>query len=432
MKEVLDKIDPPREERRMISELAHALVSEIRSQGYPARVMGSVAKGTWISGDVDIDVFVFFSPRITDREMEKKGLMVGAKVFRKLGVRHEIGYAQHPYVRGSYRGIKIDIVPCYNLRKAEVRSAVDRTPFHTKYVRANLDERKRKHVLLFKQWLKGQGLYGSELKIEGFSGYLAELLIIKYGTLGSLLRDAKGWKAGKVVDIAGHYSRKDYPRLRNNFKSPLIAIDPVDRGRNVAAVLNGYNFGRFVEAARKYTKKPSKSFFFPKPLKPLPISKLPKIVYVVFRRESVVEDILWPQMKKTAGFMAESAERNGFRIKKWTVWANGHSILAFIPEKVKISSRYQHQGPPAKMEKHAKEFRKKYPSAKIVRGKLVAVRRRKYTELDKFFAKILKDGKGIGSHLPAKGATVLVGSEIKPHYSGVFQAHLTRFLKEKD
>ncbi len=54
-----------------------------------------------------------------------------------------------------------------------IQSAVDRTPFHTRYIteRINglIDD-----VLLLKQFTKAGGIYGSDQMTEGFSGYLCE------------------------------------------------------------------------------------------------------------------------------------------------------------------------------------------------------------------------------------------------------------------
>ncbi|SVD30413.1 uncharacterized protein METZ01_LOCUS383267, partial [marine metagenome] len=48
-------------------------------------------------------------------------------------------YAQHPYLRGEIDGIGIDVVPCYAIDdSAHPISAVDRTPFHTKWVKQNI------------------------------------------------------------------------------------------------------------------------------------------------------------------------------------------------------------------------------------------------------------------------------------------------------
>ena len=429
MKPVLDKIEPKGDEKKKIKDLARAVVDEIRKHGYQARVMGSVAKGTWISNDVDLDVFVFFDQRVNEKDLEIVGLRIGKAVFKKLRAPWEIGYAQHPYVRGKINGIKVDIVPCYKLKKVQIKSAVDRTPFHTRYVKSQLDAKGKQEVLLLKQFLKGQGLYGSELRVEGFSGYLVELLIIRYGSFKSTINAVRNWKEGKIVDIKKYYTNKEHPHLREMFKSPLIVIDPVDENRNVAAVLNERNFKKFVEAAAKYHKKPSEDFFFPKPVAAFPLSKVPNLLFIVLKHDEVVEDILWPQMRKTVENLSQDLGRNGFKVKRAGVWSNGKSIL-FLDTTLKAAPTYEHPGPPVKMEEHAKAFRKKNPGAKVKAGKLVAMKRRKHTSAESFAKDFLKKGLGIGSHLQAKGASVLVGKSIKPYYRGDFAEFLAKWLKD--
>lgn len=430
MKPVLAKIEPGKEEKNRINSLAREIISEIRKHGYPARVMGSVAKGTWLAGDVDIDIFVFFDQKVGEKELEKDGLKVGKAVMKKFGAKLEIGYAQHPYVRGKIQGVRIDIVPCYKLKKMQIRSAVDRTPFHTSYVKSQLDQKGRKEAMLLKQFLKGQGLYGSELRVEGFSGYLAELLIIRYGSFNSAIAAARKWKRGKIVDIKKYYTSKEYTHLREMFPSPLIAIDPVDLNRNVSAVLNEKNFERFVKVANRYHKKPSEVFFFPKPVEPVLLANLPNLLFITLNHDKVVEDILWPQMRKTVGNLADELERNGFKVGRTGAWSNGKAIL-WLETSPKASPTYEHLGPPLKLKEHAKAFRKKYPKAKAKNGRLVATKKRKYTTADGFVRSYLKKGIGAGSHLKTKSAEVVVGAKIAPYYKGEFAAYLTKWLKNR-
>ena len=86
-------------------------------------------------------------------------------------------YAEHPYINAYIDGVDVDLVPCYKVDSATtIQSAVDRTPFHTRYItdRINglIDD-----VLLLKQFTKAGGIYGSDQMTEGFSGYLCELLL---------------------------------------------------------------------------------------------------------------------------------------------------------------------------------------------------------------------------------------------------------------
>ncbi|NIS30872.1 MAG: tRNA CCA-pyrophosphorylase, partial [Actinobacteria bacterium] len=55
----------------------------------------------------------------------------------------------------------------------------DRTPFHAAYVEGRLNDELAAEVRVLKQLLEGIGVYGSDLKTRGFSGYLTELLVLE-------------------------------------------------------------------------------------------------------------------------------------------------------------------------------------------------------------------------------------------------------------
>ena len=106
----------------------------------------------------------------------------------------------NPYIRGIYQDHKIEIVPCYKIENATQKlSAVDRTPLHTSYIKKHLKESQKNDVRLFKQFLKGINCYGAEAEIEGFSGYLCEILILKYGSFRNIISNAKDWKKGTKI-----------------------------------------------------------------------------------------------------------------------------------------------------------------------------------------------------------------------------------------
>ena len=94
------------------------------------------------------------------------------------------------YVTFNYNGYDIDLVPCYPYTQgAGLQSAVDRTPAHNEYVISSIDGREDE-VLLLKQFLLARGIYGSELRTQGFSGYLCEILILKFGSFRGVLGTA--------------------------------------------------------------------------------------------------------------------------------------------------------------------------------------------------------------------------------------------------
>lgn len=429
MERIIERLEPSKEERRAIKALAERVISHIGSKGYPAELMGSVAKDTWLSGQADLDIFIFFDPEVKRGVLEKEALKLGQETFKALGGTYEVGYAEHPYVRGKIGQTKIDIVPCYKLKKAAIRSAVDRTPFHTKYVRARLTAPLRQHVLLLKQFMKAHEVYGAEAKVEGFSGYLCELLVLRYETFEKVLKTSKKWP--DVIDLEGYYTPSQHSLLKEMFKAPLIVIDPVDKERNVAAVLTKENIGRFRDAAGSYLEKPTLEHFFPGPVKPLPLSevqaKTKTCLYIIIEKPNIVDDILWPQMRRSAGILQKQLELNDFRVEKTRVWANGKCVLVLWLDELSLPETRIHEGPPVELGEHARKFKEKYPGARAYKGRLRVTLKREFCEADKLLKNRIKKGY-LASRLADMKAEVLKPDKISRVYKEDFAVWLTKQL----
>ena len=185
---VLERIKPTVAERRNLIGIQEELATEVKAAaeklGAPdvlVKMVGSAARGTWLSGTHDIDTFMCFPEETPRKELETLGMAIAREV-AKLAEYATDCHAEHPYLNIVFKGFDVDLVPCFRVSSAShIKSAVDRTPFHNDFVKAHIkgfeDE-----VLLLKQFMRGCGVYGSELKTQGFSGYLTELLIIHYGS----------------------------------------------------------------------------------------------------------------------------------------------------------------------------------------------------------------------------------------------------------
>ena len=182
----------------MVHDLLAAVQAVLRDRGWEAKpfVSGSVAKGTHLTG-ADVDLFVAFPADLPREDLEKRGLALGELLERGVHM-----YAEHPYTRGFYRGFQVEIVPCYRITDASQRmTAVDRTPLHVDYVLGHLNGGQADQIRLLKSWSEGIGLYGAEAKIRGFSGYLCELLVLKYGSFRGVLEASQGWRRGVVIEL---------------------------------------------------------------------------------------------------------------------------------------------------------------------------------------------------------------------------------------
>ncbi|MHB8351495.1 MAG: CCA tRNA nucleotidyltransferase [Thermoplasmata archaeon] len=301
---------------RARTDLVAAAETEARRQEIPlvrAVVAGSAARGTFLSDRLDIDLFLLFPPGLARSDLEKHGLRLGRALFEEVETR----YAEHPYLRGRFGGFAVDAVPGYAITDpAHPQSAVDRTPFHHRYLTERLTPALIDEIRLAKQFLRSLGIYGSEARTQGFSGYAVELLLLRHGSLGELLRTALSWHAPvRIVFTEG-----SNPRVPEEL--PLIMDDPVDPARNVTSALSRRNFATLLLAARAYLADPRPVFF-----ETLLPPRLPRaaalervalrgthVVGVVLPRPPLVDDILYPQITKAARATAEEARRLGFAV----------------------------------------------------------------------------------------------------------------------
>jgi len=239
-------------------------------------------------------------------------------------------------------------------------TAVDRTPFHTEYVKANLPDENRDCVRLLKQFMKGIGTYGAEAKIEGFSGYLCELLVLKFGGFKEVLEKASGWKEGEYLAMDKHE--------KINFGQPLVFIDPVDPQRNVASAVSRNSFARFIHASREYLAKPHIEFFFPKKKKVLSKKELDRLMKhrgeflaLTIPLPDLIDDIMYPQIKKAERNVCQLLESKDFRvIDSWSGTYEDLIVLLFELEHFELPFASLHGGPPVWITGNSDDFVSKW------------------------------------------------------------------------
>ncbi|MGZ7131722.1 MAG: CCA tRNA nucleotidyltransferase, partial [Halobacteriota archaeon] len=329
------------------------------------KVIGSAARDTWISGDRDIDIFIGFDVTTSREDLERFGLEIGKEVAVQGYV---IGYAEHPYVKARCGDFAIDVVPHYIIENAnQLLSAVDRTPFHQRYVSEHLRGR-QDDVRMLKQFLKGAGIYGAELRVKGFSGYLCELLIIKYGSFIDVLLSAQNWKAGTYITLTGEHAS-------NSFNSPLAVIDPVDAKRNVAAAVSLHSFSTFIDSARSFLEKPCKKCFFPPRIVPLDARAFRAITTkrnttlfgVRFTLPDLVDDIAYPQLERAFKGMSAALLQQGFSTLRGDIfYSRGAALLLFEMLVWQLPSVERHLGPPIDKKRHSIKFKEKYVNDALV------------------------------------------------------------------
>ena len=147
---------------------------------------GSYAKGTWLSKNADIDIFIKFKKNISEEKLENISKKIGFTSLKKYTP--YVRYSQHPYVEAKIKDTKINIVPCYDVKIGEWKSAADRSPYHTKFMKKSLTPKMRNEVRILKTFLQSNGIYGAEIAKQGFSGYISEVLILEYGSFEKVVK----------------------------------------------------------------------------------------------------------------------------------------------------------------------------------------------------------------------------------------------------
>jgi tRNA nucleotidyltransferase (CCA-adding enzyme) len=371
---VRERVTPDAAERDLMCEVAAELVerAERAVAGLPVDAdvvrVGSTARGTWLAGDRDVDLFVRFPADLPREDLERYGLSVGHEV---LPEGHE-EYAEHPYVKGAYRGFDVDCVPCHDVESAAaIRSAVDRTPFHNAYLEERLDDPLRGDVRVAKAFLKAHRAYGADLRTRGFSGYLVELLALERGGFRGLVEAAADWHPPVRFDPEGHGTRE--------FDDPLVVVDPTDPERNVAAALSTTNLARLQHYARELLADPRESLFEPRepdPLSPAGVReavarRATTPVAVRFDAPDVVDDQLYPQLDRSLSGLRDELDRRGFDPLRAERFAADTAVLLVecsVGERPRIE---RHGGPPVGIRAHAEGFHAKYEDDPEVYGPFV-------------------------------------------------------------
>jgi tRNA adenylyltransferase (EC 2.7.7.25) len=443
--QVLERIKPSPEEKKKLEEIASELLGKVSDSArllgindITPKLVGSAARNTWISGTHDLDVFIAFPESTSREELENNGLLIAREVAKE-GQNIEERYAEHPYLNIEYKGFDVDLVPCFAVDSASsIKSAVDRTPFHNEFIKMSIPGRED-DVLIMKQFMKGTGTYGSELRTQGFSGYLTEILIIHYGSFRNTIRNVCNWKPGLTIDMLEHGT------LRHD--DPLVVIDPTDPKRNVAAALSPNQFAKFIDVCRSYAEGPSEEFFFPKEKDPMKKEEIidmmnsrgSSFIAIVFEAPDLVDDILYPQLDKMEHSIRALLEDYDFQILNSGYWAKEDAVILLELISSELPAVKKHMGPPVWVNEHARGFKQKYENSDelfsmyIEDGFYVADIRRKFTT-----AKELLVGRmetcSLGKHLSkavADGFTIVEGADITTIEDPDFRRFLRKWEQGK-
>ena len=399
MKDILNKIVPSTEERKQFNQITKLFLTKLNKNLKDAKAIlgGSGAKDTWLAGNHDIDIFVQFDyKKYSGKSSELSGLLFK---YLKMSFPNNIKtlHGSRDYFQLNFEGYDFEVVPILKISKAEnSMNITDISPLHAGWVNKK-SKKLKEEIRLTKKFFKVQGLYGAESHIAGFSGYAIEILIITYGSLKGLLSASLKWKSKQVIDPENFYKKDALFHLnKSKQQSPIIVVDPVDKGRNVVAALSAEKLSILKKVAKEFLKKPDAKFFVKTDITLANLKKLAvkrRLHLLVFNVSSLKgkRDVVGMKIMKTFHFLNKSL--CSFNVKKsgWQ-WEEGtKGILYYFLEKETLPEFEIREGPPLKLKEAVKAFKDKNKNTFTKNGRIMAKIKIKHRTLNSFSSFIIKD-----------------------------------------
>ena len=409
--EILKKITPTDKEIALIDNITECLKDLLDKKAKALGIsftkiepQGSTGiKQTQLKNDFDIDLFIGlefldykskyenFSKNKLKKESKKDFLdlcnnWIIPSLILKEFQNPRLLYAEHPYVTVDYhRGdvtIKIDIVLYFDLELELIQeqgpiTAVDRSPWHGRFIRDKLSQDQKNDVRLLKQFFKSNHSYGdkSSLGKVGFIGYSAELLIYYFNNISNLFENFYKLKTTPL----DYYNRKieDLKKIVHFQNDYLIIVDPIDQNRNVASAISERAYKYCNYRINNFLKNPSASFF---ELKPIPEIDLKNSTEPSFSKIFIIElrnrekkihyTINRDKLHSLGANIKNIGEKEFTHAKKfgtiiYEVYFEdklNEYNMALYCENPNISKFYIRKGPSVKDAFHAKNFKKKNPN----------------------------------------------------------------------
>jgi tRNA nucleotidyltransferase (CCA-adding enzyme) len=392
--EVLKKIKPNKEFESEIDGKIKEFMSRIKVKDAKIILGGSGAKNTWLKNANDADIFVQFnyekfkekSSKLSDileKQLKKK--------FKKLNKLH----GSRDYFQVIEKGFTFEIVPILNVKNSKnILNITDASPLHAIFVKGQINKKKSlaDEIRLMKQFCKANNTYGAESYINGFSGYMCELLVIYYGSFDKLIKASCKWKPKVIIDIKKFYKNKNILFEMNKSKtiSPLIIVDPIQNSRNASAALSDLQFEKFIKKAKKFVKKPSVKFFEEKKFDVDVVKKKNIVIEVIVK--SGKEDVVGAKLLKAFNHIKSELINGDFVFKSdFFSWDKGKfAYFCYeIPkkrDKIKIIT-----GPNIKFNEHIKKFKQKHKKNYIKKKVIYAKETRKILDAKIFIKQLIKD-----------------------------------------
>ncbi len=439
-KEVLKEITPAQKEIDLINDIIEKLkrslvfkAKELNIDYTKIEPQGSTGiKQTQLKNDFDIDLFIGldynqYSPKYQgfskskSKKKSKKDFLALCNnwILQSLNLDEFLNprllYAEHPYITVDYflnnTKVKIDIVLYFDLDLEYIKkngpiTAVDRSPWHSDFVRNNLTSDQKNDVRLLKQFFKVCHSYGDKSAVGkiGFIGYSTELLIYYYQDLINLFESFNELDK-KPLDYFNRNS-EELSKIVHFQNDYLIIIDPIDKNRNVASAISERAYKYCNQRILEFLEHPNKMFFKIKPFSEIDLSDkedpyLSKIFIIeLLNSDSKIHyTINRDKLYSLGDSIKTNAEKEFSHVDRFGTILfevyfeddkNQYNIAIFC-ERPQISETYTRKGPPITEEKHVINFKKKNPEYFESNGYFWVETIRDFNNFSNFLKEFVKD-----------------------------------------
>jgi len=223
-------------------------------------------------------------------------------------------------------------------------------------------------------------------------------------------------------------------------------VDPVDPGRNVAAALTLDKMLQFAVAARSFMARPDPDFFFANPPVPLSDREIEAILeeretlplLIDFAAPDVVEDVLYPQLRKAESSVRALLERKGYTILRSDVTSYADRAALFLEMEVwQLSRACRREGPPVWQADHFTRFLAAHPNVLsgpyIKEGRVMVEEKRSHSRaVDLLTAELPR--LSLGRHLSASircGYKIYAGRELLAIKDEGYRVFLAEYFRAR-
>ncbi|MFP4112143.1 MAG: nucleotidyltransferase domain-containing protein [Candidatus Woesearchaeota archaeon] len=382
----------------------------LKKRNISAKAMlgGSSAKGTFLKGQFDCDVFVRFSEEYRANNESLPDLLepiikklTEGKYQRVHGSRDYFQFSSKTRIKNANE-IEFEIIPVLHIEDPKnALNITDSSPLHVNWIKNKIKQKSelKDQIILTKLFMKSQELYGAESYIRGFSGHVVDILTAYYGSFENLVKNSLEWKKKQIIDVENHYKneKEALSKLNKAKISPLIVIDPVEKTRNAAASLSLEKFSLMKESSKAFLENPHESFF---EKQELDIDKLFKNAKKENRNIHAIKvlprpgkkDVQGAKLLKVFNHITKKLKENDFDIEdKFWKWDKKKCYMIFYLKQEKLCEDKIQEGPPLSKKINVNMFKIKYKETFEKDGRILALVKRRYTKPKELIEELLKE-----------------------------------------